>query len=74
MNPQCELPGKGLLDTLNEIAALEEEHNLLGARFAVRKGANVDTEDGASYVLEVTGMIVALSQRKDQIPRPKDLD
>lgn len=73
MNAQCELPDKELLDTLNEIAGLEEEHNLLGARFAVREGANVDTEDGARYVLEVTRMIVKLSQRKDQIPRPENL-
>ena len=69
-----EPPEYGLQETLERIAKLEDEHDLLGVRFAVRKGASIDATDGARYVLKVIGIVIELAQRSDEIRRPEDTE
>ena len=58
-----------LAEKLDEIAALEKKHNLLGVRFATKKDAQVPGVEAANYVLHVINRSVDLLSRKDDIPR-----
>lgn len=45
--------GKKLKEDLEEIAALEKEHNILGVSICTKKDVNVSTEDAIPYVKEL---------------------
>ena len=63
MATNCELR-----EVLGEIAELERDHNLLGARIAVKPGQSLDVLDAARYVLVATKQAIELLGQIDDLP------